>query len=247
MGSGLIGWFVFFIVLMFITFIVIWNRLMSTRVSVETQHLEDISQDYIKKQQDAQKKMEEAEILSQQMINQAKEEALTMRKDILQSAQDEKEKIIQQAKQQADDTVEQAEKTRHMLITEIDRRISLEAIKKAAQLLGRSLPRDVCQLLHERCVKAVLDTGFPALQTVDVPSDVDRVIITSAFELTANYKKVLLDMIKKKIPLDLIVTDGVDEDLIAGFVVQIGHLVLDGSLRHTVQGKARELTNQENG
>jgi F0F1-type ATP synthase delta subunit len=246
MGTGLVVSFVFFIIIMFVTFIVIWRRLMSKRLDIATQHLDDISQDYIKKQDEAKKKLEEAEGLAQQTINQAKEEALTMRKDIIDSANSEKDKIIQEAKQQADEAIEQAEKTRHMLISELDKKISIESTKKSSQLLGAALSKDIRLKLHVYFTKNLLDAGLLDLKELDVPADIGQVKVVSAFALDSDQKKVLFKIIKDKTSKGIAIEEEIKEDLIAGFVIQFGHLVLDGSLQHKIQERSRESINKDN-
>ncbi len=245
MGAGLVTSFVFFIIIMFVTFIIIWRRLMSKRLDVATQHLDDISQDYVKKQEAAKKQLEEAEVLAQQTISQAKEEALTMREDIIDNANTEKEKIIKAAKIQADDTMEQAEKTRQMLIVELQKKISIESTKKSSQLLAKALSRDIRFKLHSYFTKDLLDAGVSDLKNLDVPKGTDKVKIVSAFTLDNDQKKQLFKIIKEKTFKNVVIEEETNEALIAGFTVSLGHTVLDGSLQHQIQEQAREIINKE--
>ena len=54
-------------------------------------------------------------------------------------------------------------------------------------------------------------------------------------------KKMLLDILKAKTSKQLNIKEVVDKDLISGFMIVLGNLVLDGSLRFKIREKAKEL------
>jgi F0F1-type ATP synthase delta subunit len=243
--GGLPLFLIFFLIVVFVALLFFGNRLIKQNITRATQHLDDISQDYVKKQQEAQKKLEEADRVYQETVSRAKEEALALRQDILKGANEEKERIIEKARNQAEDAIQQGEKTRHLLISELEKRIETESIKKASSLLGEVIPKELRLMIHASLVKDMLTAGLPSVKDLDIPQEIDRVKVVSAFTLGEQDKKTLAKILKEKTGRNLGITEEMDESLAAGFMIVAGNLVVDGSLRFKIHQRAKELISRE--
>jgi len=229
----------------FFLFIFIFRRIINKNISSAVQHLDEISQDYVKRQDEADKKLEEAERLYKETVNKAKEEALRLRQDLLKQAQQEKDSIIQKAQAQAQDIIQQAEKTRYLLISELEKRIDSESVKKASEILGEVLPKDIGTQIHSYLVKEFINVALAKLDDLEVSQDVGEVKIVSAFDLGNKDKEALIKILKEKIGRGLKINEEIDSSLVAGFMVVLGNLVIDGSLRFKIGEKVKELTSKE--
>ncbi|MBN3039862.1 MAG: F0F1 ATP synthase subunit delta [Candidatus Omnitrophica bacterium] len=245
MDIGLMISVVVLIVIFGVVFMFFWRKFVFNTLASTTQRLEDLDQDSLRLREEAKKKLEEAEAAAAQLLNKAKEEALAMRKDIMQNANEEKERVLQKAKAQSEDIIQQGEKTRHMLITELEKRIELESIKKAAQLLESTLPKDIRQQIHSHLVKDLLSAGLGGLKNMSVPEDLKEAKVVSAFELDAKEKKELVRILKDLTGKDFNISEEKDINLISGFMVVIGNLVFDGTLQYKIREKAKELVSKQ--
>jgi len=232
-------------VVVFFLFVFLFRRIINKNITSAVRHLDQISQDYVQKQEEADRKLEEAQRLYKETVNKAKEEALILRQDLLKQAQQEKDNIVQNAQTQAQDIVQQAEKSRYLLISELEKRIDLESVKKASILLGEVLPKDIGEEIHSRLVKEFINVSLAKLDNLEVARDVNEVKIVSAFDLGNKDKGAVIKILKEKIGRDLKVNEEIDSSLVAGFMIVLGSLVIDGSLRFKVGEKVKELTSKE--
>ncbi|MBN2119656.1 MAG: F0F1 ATP synthase subunit delta [Candidatus Omnitrophica bacterium] len=237
---------VIFFVIMFIVFILVFRRIMNQNITSAVAHLDEINQDYMKRQEQANRKLEDAERVYQETLNKAKEEALSMRQDILKKAEEEKERIMQNAKNQADELIQQGEKTRHLLISELEKRIDIESIKKSSLLISRALPDDVRSQIHSNLVKEFIDVGLSQLKSLEASKDLKEAKVITALALNKDQKDSVLEKIKEKFPKGLVFSEEVDQNLVAGCMVLLGSLVLDGSLRLKISEKVKEFIDKEN-
>lgn len=245
MDFGFVFGLVLLLVIMGVVFVFLWKRIVFKTLASTTQRLEDLDQESLKKLEQAKKKLEEAESQARDILQQAKTEALTMRQEILANANAEKEQILQKAKARSEELIDQGESARQALIEEFEKKISVESVKKAASLLAQVIPEDIQEQLHASLTKTLLDSGISQQKNIDIPKDVKEVKITSAAALAEAEKKSLLKILKDKVGKDFSLHETIDKNLIAGFMVQIGSLILDGSLRHKIHQKAQEVMNKE--
>ncbi len=237
----LIGALVVFFILMFFLFVFVFRKVINKNITSAVQHLDKINEDYLKKQEEAEKKLEEAERVYQETVSKAKEEALNLRDDILKQTQKEKEEIIKEAKEQAKEIISQAEKTRHLLISELEEKIDKEAVKKASQLLSEVLPQQVQEIIHRNLVKEFKETFSKKIDSLEIPQDLGEIKIISSFRLDEKDKNSLVEVIKKKCNQNVDIKTEIEAKLIAGVVIILGSLVIDGSLKFKIEERVKEL------
>ena len=90
-----------------------------------------------------------------------------------------------------------------------------------------------CQLPDE----SALSIGFPEFQAT---SRLGASGIVSAFPLTDKQKEDLKQKLKKKIGADIALKAEVNNALIGGFVVTIGSVVIDASMKYKIQKAMQE-------
>ena len=66
--------------------------------------------------------------------------------------------------------------------------------------------------------------------------------ITSATKLSSAIRKALVGAIAKKLDKEIVSTEQVDPDLLAGLTIQVGDLVVDGSLRTQLRKVRQEVS-----
>jgi F-type H+-transporting ATPase subunit delta len=73
-----------------------------------------------------------------------------------------------------------------------------------------------------------------------VPEGLSEVKVVSAFNLTEAEEASLKLKLKEKLGFEVKLREEIDPTLICGLVVNIGSLILDGSLKFKIQGAARD-------
>ena len=85
----------------------------------------------------------------------------------------------------------------------------------------------------------LLRQGFGRLSLNGSHESIREVRVACAFALTSEQRQALSQRLKDALGRDVPLTEAVDDGLVAGLMITIGSLVLDGSLRSKVQQAAR--------
>ena len=225
--------------LIFAVLIFVFRKIMSQNVVSATKHLDELGQGYNEKEQRLNKELEEAKVKVQEMISKAQEEADQLKNQILQETEKEKDSIIKDARSHGEEIIQQAEKSRQQLLAELEERIEKEAINKACELIQDTLPEQFKQVVHAHWIEDLIENGFSQLERLRLPEDIKEAKVVSAFSLNDEQRKKLSKKLKDALGRDLALKEEVDPKVVAGIVITIGSLVLDGSFKNKIQEKAR--------
>lgn len=228
---SMLGIFVLFGAVMFFMF----KNLVHSRLVGQTDHLDAQEAALAKKKEELDKQLEDIKRQSQEIMASAQKEALEQKEKLSKEIQEQKAKILETAQQEANEMIKQADAARLALIADENVKIDEKATLKAVSLLGAVLPEDVRRDIHERWVSGLIASSYENLDRLKVPEGTKDVTVICAFELTAKQRGSLLDKLSEKLGQDLKIKEEIDPDIIAGLVVNIGSLFLDGSLRFKIK------------
>lgn len=227
-------------VIIFIAFIVIARKVISKNVGTATKHLEVLDEDYTKKENEINRQLDGTKQKTEEMLTQAKKDADELKKEIIKGAEGEKEKIVIQARTQGDDIIKQADKSRQLLLSEIDERISKEAVNKAAELIQLAIPEQFKFEIHTQWVEELISQGFGKISRLQIPKDIQEVKITTAFDLKDKQLKDLSEKLKSVLKRSVKIRENIDKSIVAGLIINIGSLILDGSLKNKIKEKMKD-------
>ena len=239
----LLGVLIFFEVIIFIFLVFLLRRVLSRNITSATQRLDTLTKDYMAKQEDVQKKLDEVKDIYQKKIAEAKEEAEKIRLEAQRQANDERDKIIKKTRLETEEMIKQAQKARESLIVDMERQIKSKAVDAACGLMDKVLSEELRFMIHEYMMRQFLDTGLSSISNIENIDDVSGAKITTAFKLDDNAQKIISSKIKEKTGKDIVFSQEEDSSLIAGLVITIGSLVIDGSLKWMIKDKARGVAN----
>lgn len=230
---------VLFQVFIFAGLIFVLRRMLTKNVTDATRHLEELNQDYTKKEQEINRQLQEAQEKSQNILKEAQGEAAKLRAQIIKEAESERDKILEQARIQSDTLIQQADKSRQALISELEERIEREAVNKACELMQATLPEQFKQDVHLHWVEELLENGFSQLEHLQLPQGIQEIKVTSAFPLTEGQRKNLSKKLKNVLGDEMVLKEEVEPKVVAGLIITIGSLVLDGSLKNKIKEHAK--------
>ena len=217
-----------------VVLIYLFRKLMIKNLTKATVHLEELNRDYTKKEEEINKLLEEAKQKKELIIQEAQIKAEEIKNNTLNEAKEKKEKIIEEARNEAISIIKEAEKAREKLILELEERISKEAFNKAYQLLKDVLPKNFKEAIHNKWVEELLSKEFIYFENINIPSDLNTVKIISAFKLDDNIREILRKKIEERLNRSLTVLEEINEDLIAGIIINLGSLLIDASLKNKI-------------
>jgi F0F1-type ATP synthase membrane subunit b/b' len=215
------------------------QKIFKSEVSSATSHLDNLAGEYAQKEEAIKKQYEEAKRQSLEILENAKKDAQQKKEDILKQAQEEKNKILAEAQAKAEEMIQQADNARLALLGELNQKIDEKAVLKAFQLLQAALPENIRTDIHERWVEDLITNSFEQLNRLKVPEGIKEIKVVTAFALSQKQRTALASKIKEKLGYEVTLIEENDPSLIAGLVVSIGSLLLDGSLRFKIQEIAR--------
>ncbi|MEI6631872.1 MAG: F0F1 ATP synthase subunit delta [bacterium] len=230
----------------FVGLIFMLRRILTQNVVLATNHLEELSQEFAQKEKEIGKQLDEAKKKSQEMVALARQEAEKLKEEIIKDAENQKDKIVSAARVQGEEAIEQADKSRQTLLSEINERIDREAIKKACELIRDALPEQFRLDAHKHWVNELIEAGFSSLQHLNLPPDAKDAKITSAFALEESQRKAIYKKIKDIVGSEAKIREEIDSAIIAGLVISLGSLVLDSSLKNKVQERAKDVQSANN-
>ncbi len=232
-----------FQVIIFAFLVFLLKKVLSKNITSATQHLDVLTRDYMKKQEEVDKRLDEINQMYQKKISEAKEEAEKIKQAIQQSANAQKEKIIEKARQESEEMIKQAEKARQNLILEMERKIKEKAIEEAVSLLDKALSQEVRLILHNHLVDEFIHAGIDKL-SISQNVDASFAVIKSAFDLDDSKFDVISSKLKEKIGKNIEFIKEKDVSLLSGLLINIGSLVIDASLKWKIKEGARQLINE---
>jgi vacuolar-type H+-ATPase subunit H len=222
------------LVFIFIGLLFFLKHILNQSFTSATEHLQKLSKDHASKQAEIDKRLKEAKEEAQGIVSKAKKDAEDSRSKMLQEAYEEKDRIVKEAHIASEEMVEKAEKTCDFLKQELNQKIEYGALEKASELIQSSLPEKIRQEMHSLWMKDSSKADFQ-IKSINLPDGLNEVKVVSAFSLTQHERQELVDKLKKKINRDINLKEEVDPKLVAGFVIAIGSVVIDASLRYKIQ------------
>jgi F0F1-type ATP synthase membrane subunit b/b' len=222
------------------------RRFLIRNVTRVTTHLDRMGEDFTKKQEEAARHLRKAEQESDRILAEARQEAEGIREKTLEQAREEGEEIVRKARVEGERVVSEATRTKEFLMSEMDQKIREEAVGVAGEMVSRVLSEDVRRDAHARRISDLLSGGLEGFEGIDVP-DGTQVRITSAFDLTVEQSGVLKGELRERLGPDVQFVEETNPDLIAGAVIGVGDLIVDGSLRYSIEEAARDVRRSAGG
>lgn len=225
-------------ILFFIGLLYFLRSILSRKISKATWELEELSKDYVSKKEEAGQLIEKAQKESKAIMARETQAADEVKEKILKEAQELREKILKEANKKSLEITEKAQRNADFLRSEMDRKIDERAKEKVIALIRQAVPQEFLQSVHEGLMggsgKGELD-----LKHLKLPEGIKEAGIVSAFSLT-DKQKVDLEQKLKKVGADIVLKTEIDPALIAGFVVTVGSVVIDASLKYKIQKAMQE-------
>jgi len=231
--------FIIILALIFAGMIVFMRQTFNRSVLSATAHLEQMAQEYAKKEEEIKKQFAELKRQAQEILSNAQKDAQAQAEQILKEAQEEKTRIINTAQARADEMLKQADSSCSTLLKEMHNKIEENALLRAAQLLQFSLSEDTRKKIHGFWIDELISGGLQQLERLRIPENISRAEVFSAFSLADTQRQHLSAKISEKLGRKITLDEKIDPQLIAGLVVNIGSVVFDGSLRFKIQEAAR--------
>jgi F0F1-type ATP synthase membrane subunit b/b' len=230
---------VLLVVVVFIGLVMFMQKVLSKDVTSATCHLDKLSEEYAQKEAAIKQQFEEAKRQSQEIIANAQKDSQKQKDELIRNAQEEKEKIVAEAHHSAEEVIRQADNARLALLAEVEQKINDGALQKASELLQVAIPEEIKSGIHAVWTDSIISASFEKLDRNKIPGDLSEIPVVSAFALDARQRGALTQKLKEKLGFEITLVEQVDPRLVAGFIVTLGSLSFDGSLKFRIEEVAR--------
>lgn len=219
-----------FQIFVFAVLVIALRHVMSKNVSSAAARLQAMSEEYILKEEELKKEQSKMSQKYTEVLERAKKDAAQIHSKSQEATKKEVTDMINCAREESEQIVKRAENCTMETQKEMDGKVKVEADSIACKLVGHILPEEIKKQMHVEWVKDLTEGVLGSLEKMNIPADVTEAEIRSPYKLDPEY----LDSIKTKFKTYFKREIGVKvtnvPELIAGIVVTIGSVVVDGSL-----------------
>lgn len=204
-----------------------------------TGRLQELSQDYVAKEEEANRFLQNAQKEAKSIVAKETQVAEEAKEKVIKEAHEMRARIVREANQKGAEIAEKAERNADFLRNELERKIDERAKEKVSALVQQVLPEEFLREVHERWVDESGRKEFN-LKNLKFPEKIKEAKIVSAFPLTDKQQGDLKKKLKKKAGADVILKLETDPSLITGFIMTVGSIVVDASLKYRIQKAMQE-------
>jgi len=211
------------------------RTVLTKNISHATTHLDELNADFIRREEEIRRKQEEADRYHKEVMDKALADADRARQEMGLKAQEEKDKMLADARAQSEAIVAKAEQTKGVITAELQRSVEAKMSERLAGCFVAALPAHARAALHNLWVEDLLSGALGDFSTMRLPEDAAEVRLVSAYPLTQDQKAALEKKLKDTFHRKLTLREEADPSLVGGVLLEIGSLVLDGSVRNRIQ------------
>ena len=205
------------------------NSLHEENLVKEAQLTEELKRAQEEREAEIAKGREAAEVL----IEEAKQEAIKARALIEEDARKQSEKIISQAKEEVKDLKER-----------LNREMQRQSLDLAVKMIEQTFSDvDKESLQHQFITEIIDEIAKIPKERFTVASD--KVKVVSSYALQDKQREILKKVLVEKLGINISLEEAVNKDMISGLILEIGGLVIDGTLRNKLHRVMPELENYQ--
>ena len=226
-------------ILFFIGLLYFLRSILTRKISKATGDLEELSKDYVSKKEEASQLIEKAQKEAKAITARETQTAEEAKEKIVKEAQELRENILKEANKKGLDITEKAQRNAEFFRKELDQKVDERAKEKVITLIQQAVPQKFLQDVHEGLMSES-EKGELNFKHLKLSEEIKEAKIISAFSLTDKQKENIEQKLKKKVGSGIILKSETEAGLIAGFVITIGSVVIDASLKYKIQKAMRE-------
>lgn len=213
--------------------------ILSRHYLTATTRLEGLSAEYLRRQDELKKRLEESERQHKEHVAQAKAEAEQLLAQAKKEAEAARTRLVDQARTESERIVQQAMGSREVMRKEIEQGLNQRISERASALVHAVLSGGGREALQSHWLEELLRNGLSQFKGAPLPEDLREAKVVCAAPLTPAQRETLRKRLKEQVGRELTLKEETDERLIAGLVITLGSLVLDGSLASRLQQALR--------
>lgn len=239
----ILGFVVIQSVIFLIVFLVL-RRMMIHSTTSAVNRLKLTDEENTKRLEEIKKKIEESETEHQRRGAELTQELERQREEAKKQSGEEKNKLLEKAREEGGRILEAAKTRAEKVNQEIEKEVQDRSVDLALKIVVKALSKTMKGALHEGLVEELLHE-VEGMEMGHVPDETREVEIIQSHSLSPDRKKKIKEILEKKLGREVELKETFKQDMVGGLSLNLGSLVLDGSLENVLKDVARELKKQQ--
>jgi len=227
-------------VVVLVVIVLVIKRLLLSDTMHAVSRINQVEAEVRKKEQEIRKEIAEHENELDVKRAEAEEEVRRQREAAEKEVEALKEQVVAESRRDGDRIVQDAKKNAAKLQQQID----VEIQDRVAQYSGEVFKLVFSEKMNEALDQQFIDELLDALEELDTGSitvDTQDAEFTAGHPLAPEQRARLEKLLAEKFGAEIRVEEKVQEDLLAGLVIKVGSLEIDGSLRNRYEEAVEEV------
>jgi F-type H+-transporting ATPase subunit b len=221
-------------VVTFIALVFVLRKLLFTEASSQVKRLKALNAENEKKQEELKKKIEGQEAEYNARIKKAEDDAGRVKEEAMKEIEAQRSQAQERAKEEAEKIISQARNNKEKMREEIRAELEEKATHFACSLVKEAFEEKTFENAHNELFSGVTG-GLEQIDEKKISHKVTAAEITTAFPLGAQERDKIKKVLSTKAGRALELKEKEDKALIAGVIIKIGDLIIDGSLANRLE------------
>jgi len=224
----------------FAIIVVVLKRMLMNDTLNAVKRLREVEADLARKEDAARRKMEENEKEFARRTAEMREELERAREAAERESEKKREAILAEAKRESDRIMKEAKLNEERLRREIQADMHVKALEYANGILGLVFSEQITGSLNEQFIGELIE-ALEGLDASSISIDASQMDFISSHPLDPAQRHQIEELLLAKFGTKISVQEKVDPALLAGLVIKLGDLEIDGSLRSRIREAADEV------
>ena len=222
-------------VVTFALLVFLLRQFLYKQVTQSLGRLQQLYQENLRREEELKKRREEMEQDLKAKLAQYQEEVRSLRTAAEADAQKMQEEILAKAKEEGKRIVAEAEAKKERMRANLVSEMEEKALGLSSDIIERVFTAQVAQGIHHQLIDELVEE-IGKSNGGGLQADVETVEVTVPFPLTEVQKENLKKIFSSNIGRSISIKETIDQEMVAGMVVRLENVILDGSLKNKLQG-----------
>ncbi|MEI8349085.1 MAG: F0F1 ATP synthase subunit delta [Candidatus Omnitrophota bacterium] len=228
----------------FVALVFFLRKLLYTEANVEVKRLQRLSAENEKKAEELRKQIEQARMEYEIKLKKAEEEARLLKEAAQKEIEKHQAQAIEVAKEEAERILAQARNTKEKMKEEIKNELEQSVISFACTVVRAAFEEKSYKHIHDELLSDII-SHLDSIDEHKITDTVSVIEVTSAFTLKPDEQEKIKTAIAEKASRKLDIKEKIDNSLIAGVLIKIGNLIIDGSLANRIEEVRKKMGRED--
>ena len=228
----------------FAVVVIILKRILLNDTMSAVKRLREVEADLARKEDAVKRKIEENEKDFLRRSAEAREELERAKEAAERETEKQRQAALAEARRESDRIIKDArlneDRTRREILAELD----TKAVESAIGIFALVFGKEITATINREFVGELI-AALDGLDASSISVDLNDVQFVASHPLDAEQKRRIGEILSAKFNAQINVQEKVDSELLAGLVIKLGDLEIDGSLRNHLREAAAELKRKQ--